>query len=104
MNEKMLDIAIYVYNNYTGSDLKYATSILSKDYEESLKTLDKAYNDEVKDFKNRLLEPASSQSETVSINYSAAFEEAALNKVKEMQLQKHARRATIAKDLLNQMK
>lgn len=104
MNEKMLDIAIYVYNTYTGSDLKYATSILSKDYEKSLKTLDKAYNEEVKEFKDRLLEPASSSSETVSINYSAAFEEAALNKVKEVQLQKRARHATIAKDLLEKMR
>lgn len=101
--EKMLDLIIFIYNEYQRNDLRFAKSLISHSYDETVTELQKAYENSRKAFKQRIIEPIKIPADTVAIDYSAAFEKMTAKKVTSIELKKYARHAVISKEMLNQL-
>jgi hypothetical protein len=99
--EKMLDLIIFIYNQYQHNDLNYAKSLISHSYTETVSKLQTAYQNARQDFKQRLLDPIKIPADNVLIDYSAAVEKLTAKKITSIELKKYANNVKIAKEMLN---
>ncbi|GAA6237673.1 hypothetical protein [Apilactobacillus micheneri] len=104
MKEKTLNLVMFIYSSYKGSELNFAKSLISHNFDETVESIENAMEESKKAFKKRLLEPIKMPSDSVSIDYSAAFEKMTVNKITNMELRKRARRWLIADEMLKKMK
>ncbi|UQS85239.1 hypothetical protein MOO46_01225 [Apilactobacillus apisilvae] len=103
MKEKTLNLVMFIYSSYKGSELNFAKSLISHNYDETMESIKDAMEDSKKAFKTRMLEPIKIPADTVSIDYSAAFEKMTVNKITNMELRKKARRWAIAESMLKKI-
>ncbi|GLB47103.1 hypothetical protein WR164_10820 [Philodulcilactobacillus myokoensis] len=99
MDTNMIDIAMFIYATYKGSERDYALNILGMDLKSSIQDVKKAYKQSESDFTDRIRKPVNIPDDT--INYSAAFDVAIGSRVRDKQLNKFARRAQIAYEILD---
>lgn len=99
--EKMLDLVIFIYNQYQRNDLSYAESLISHSYDETVSKLQTAYRQSRQDFKQRLLDPIKIPADNVLIDYSAAFEKLTAKKITSIELKKYANNVKIVKEMLD---
>ncbi|CAI2656862.1 hypothetical protein [Apilactobacillus apinorum] len=101
--EQMLCLVMFICNKYKGKDFRFAKSLISHNFEETVEKLHTAYEESRQAFKKRMLEPIKIPADTVAIDYSAAFEKLTATKIMTYQLKKYSKHALIAKQMLERI-
>ncbi|MCT6859216.1 MAG: hypothetical protein M3Z82_08130 [Apilactobacillus sp.] len=101
--DKMIGLVMFICNKYNRKDFRFAKSLISHSYDETVERLQKAYQESCDAFKKRILEPIKIPADTVAIDYSAAFEKMTATKITTHQLKKYSKHALIAKEMLERI-